>query len=220
VGQNGGHIPGLDAPGIAETELVHWLTANPQFDYGAMIQLKQQLGARLGPEAGFARGRQLVPREKFPDADRVEARLLRSLRIAAQESPVCVEVAASGRPFEIPPPRVVGQGDHRVLSGTSRALYVTCLSDARIRSASSVIDADGAAILDFEGSELVDTQETLDFEPSIFSYDSANAVAWLLTPSETRHEADLDAAYPLFGWYTGAFGHWIHEYLPKYVMPR
>jgi capsular polysaccharide biosynthesis protein len=199
----------------AEMELVARFERS-LFDNTAINQLKRSLTTRLGPQMGFARWRKLIPRERFPDADRVEVRPLRGLGVAAEQSSVSVKIAPSGHRFEISTPKILGDGDHRALRNTSRALYVTCLPDALVRSGASAIDADGAALLDFEGSELIDYDETLDFDQAIFSYEPTYSTIWLLTPLQATHE--LDEAYSLFGWTALMFGHWLHEYLPKYVM--
>ena len=217
-------MDGLDLT-AAEIELARQVAEHPKVNYPAMTQLKRLLAARLGPELGFARWRGLIAQEKFPDADRVEARRLCSLRAAAENASVRVDVAPSGRPFEILSPKVIGDGDHRTLRNNSRALYVTCLSDARVRSGSALIDADGAAMLDFEDSEVAKVHQAIgfrssdvDIDPSVFYCDTEKWLAWTLVPAKEHGEFELESAYSLFGVTARQFGHWMSEYLPKYIM--
>lgn len=199
----------------AETEWAERITRSV-FDNRAINRLKRSLVARLGPQKGFAQWRELVPSEKFPDADAIEERPLRSLRTEAEQSPVYVDIAPSGQSFKISPPKVIGDHDRRTLRNTSRALYLTCLADSLVRSGSSATGIDDVVVLDFEGSEPFDTGDALDFDQAIFSYEPSDPSVWFLTP--TKPTSTLDEAYSLFGWTALMFGHWWHEYLPKYVM--
>jgi capsular polysaccharide biosynthesis protein len=188
-----------------------------------MTELKRLLAARLGPQEGFARWRALIPPEKFPNAEHVEPRPLRSLRVAAEQAPVFVDIAPSGQAFEISPPKIIGAGDNRTLRNKSRALYVTCLSDARIRSGSALVATSDAALFDFEEWELARVHQIgfrssmVDFDPSLF-YCDADRIAWILVPAKGLSELKLETAFSLFGLTAAEFGHWFMEYLPRYVM--
>ena len=184
------------------------------FDNRSMLQLKQSLCSRLGPKAGFAVWRAVVPRELFPDVDYLEVRPLRPLRGAAQNS-TFREVDPGGAEYEIAVPKVIGEGDHHPLRSRARALYVTCLTDAFVRSGSSVVVHNGNALLDFERTELSDAGENVDFDPSVFAFRSEGQEVWLLRSTASEEIAE---AFSLYGWTARAFGHWLTEYLPRYVM--
>ena len=64
----------------------------------------------------------------LPDSERIERKPAASLyEFAKEQGAAFHEIAPAGEPFTLPPPRVIGEGDHRALEGVSRAIFVACL---------------------------------------------------------------------------------------------
>jgi len=59
-------------------------------------------------------------------------------------------------------------------------MFVACLSDARVRARSNIIEIDGLAVVDREGEELTCFDDQLDFDASVFAATSEDA--WIITP--------------------------------------
>ena len=178
-----------------------------------LMRFKQALVARFGIERGFA-----VYRERLmlPDTGRVRLRPLQSqLAFARAHSAAFVETDPGGAPFTVEPPAVVGEGDRLPLRHVSRCLYVACLADARVRGRSAVIEAGGAALLDYQGNERTLFDCELDIDPAIF--DAARERAWIVEPDDDEAGIEVDEAFMLLGPNAGSFGDWMSEFLPRYV---
>jgi hypothetical protein len=123
------------------------------------------------------------------------------------------EIAPGGVPYTLRPPRVIGEGNHRVLERKSRSLYAGCLRDARVRSRSGLIEHEGAALFDFEWNELSGIEHGFVFDPPILAEQGNELVV------VTAEEPSMlfEEAFTLLGRHTPEFGHWIWEFVPKYV---
>src|SRR5213078_4424065 len=99
---------------------------------------------------------------------------------AKQRGAAFHEIAPAGEPFVVPAPRVIGEGNHRPLEGVSRAIFVACLIDARVRARSGFIDAGDAALLDYQVDELARIDDELDFDPSVFH--AEDGAVWMIGP--------------------------------------
>src|SRR5262249_49103597 len=88
-------------------------------------------------------------------------------------------------------------------------------ADARVRARSAVIEADDVALLDYQGGELSRIDDQLDFDPAIFQ--ATDGAAWVITSNDDTNAVELDTAFSLLGCHAQAFGHWMWEYLPKYI---
>lgn len=151
---------------------------------------------------------------ELPPASEPVARQLLPLRDAVRAHGLHFhEQAGAGEGFEVRPPRVIGVGNHRTLLGQTRSTFIGCLANARIRSRSSAIDFDSMLALDYEPRELDSIDDRLNLDPAIFQVEGGTA--WTLP---ARGEAvEIAEAFCLVGTHTWAFGHWMWEYLPRYV---
>ena len=176
-----------------------------------LMHFKQALNATLPADYAFKVFNAIVP---LPGSERLETRPVRSLRTAAAEDGVVYsETAPAGEHFTARPAHFIGQSNHADLACVTRSLYVACLEDARVRGRSGMIDFRGAALFDFEGAELERVDETFEFEPAVLR-GSKEEVS--IFASDTA-SFEVDEAFTLLGRHTPEFGHWIWEYLPKYV---
>ncbi|MGC2412138.1 MAG: glycosyltransferase family 61 protein [Stellaceae bacterium] len=190
------------------------------FDYSAgqpnlylLMKFKQALVAEFGLTKGFAIYRQTVTRHA---GARLGARPLESqLAFAKARAAAFTELAPAGEAFIIRPPRVIGPGDHRPLSGSTRSFYIACLADAHIRGRSEVIDVGECSLLDFQGLELSRIDDELEFDSAVFH--RTNDTVYDIIPGSDADSTEVDEAFTLLGAHTDFFGHWMCEYLPRYV---
>jgi hypothetical protein len=85
----------------------------------------------------------------------------------------------------------------------------------RIQGGSALIEADDRLLYDFQGAEMQEILDQPELDPRIFAADKAHV--WSI---EDRTAAPLrveEAFGSLLGPHTPAVGHWLCEYLPKYV---
>jgi hypothetical protein len=126
------------------SELVERLEAEiPLWGYlPAAMRFKQALVASVGIEEAFRVGREAL---KVPGLDIVRARPVRSLYEAAKQEAVSLhELWGGGNPFILPPPRVIGEGNHVPLQGVNRAAYLAVLRECgHPRQVGSAFDRDG-----------------------------------------------------------------------------
>ena len=195
-------------------EFIDGIVARREVDGYWLMQAKRMLVERLGVADGFA-----VYREKMthlPDQAEIHLKPLASLREIAQRRAGTYMPMAASEPFTIPLPRVIGDGNHQPLHGRSRSMFLTCLSDARVRARSNLIEFGDLALVDLEPEEWTTFDEQFDFDASVFDQ-PANEEAWIITPQGDSASVELDEAFTLLGVRTHIFGHWMCEYLPKYI---
>jgi capsular polysaccharide biosynthesis protein len=181
-------------------------------DLTARMKIKQALVERYGVERGFAAFCNLLA---LPHSEEVRLRPLASLRVVAAERAIVFrELAAYGKPFVIRPSNVFGEGNHRELNGVARSCYVACFADALVSGQSAFIEVDGLALLDYEADEL--SGDILQYDPAIFA--AQNGEVWLTAPKDDVGSITLVEAFTLLGPYSHVFGHWLLEYLPKFLM--
>ena len=181
-----------------------------QFLY-ELAPFKQALTARRSLADAFAVFRELL---NFPANSTIEYLPVKSLyEVARRHASVFVETGPSGIAFTAHPPRVIGAGDQRAFECVTRSLYFACLPECTVRGRSGFIEFRGSALLDFQGHELqrVDEQVVLDLPVLKGSKDGV----WMC--SSRGREIDLDEAFSLLGPHSPQFGHWIWEYIPKYI---
>lgn len=173
--------------------------------------VKQILLEKLSVPAAFDRYTRALD---LPHSAALVTKQLTPLRDAVRSHGIHFrELAQAGEVFEVAPPRVLGQGNHRALKGRTRSQFIGCLPDARVRSRSSVIELDEIIALDYEAGELSSIDDRLNLDPAIFQVDGATA---LMLPS-SGDDLALGEVFSLVGTHTWAFGHWLWEYLPRYV---
>jgi capsular polysaccharide biosynthesis protein len=110
---------------------------------------------------------------------------------------------------------VIGEGNHHTLKGTSRAIFVACLTDARVRARSGFIEARDLALLDYQGDELARIDDELDFDPAVFH--AEGGAVWITGPQDDASAIEIDEAFTLLGPHTDDFGHWILDLLPRFI---
>lgn len=182
-------------------------------DHAFLAKAKRALTEGLGAVQGFAVYREVVDR---PDHDEIHLKRLESLREAAKRGLGAYrETAAAGERFVVPVPTVVGEGNHRPLESCTRSMFVACLIDARVRARSNLIEVDDVALLDYQGDELTRFDDQLDFDPAVFH--ATDGAVWTIAPSDAAATIEIEEAFTLLGIRAGAFGHWLIEFLPKYI---
>jgi capsular polysaccharide biosynthesis protein len=194
----------------------HW----PLFE---LMRLKQRLAASFGVQEGFnlyQRAMELpecvdVQPKPVTDRDLIRHKPLRSLRSASENFDFFLEMDPPGEPFLVPPARVIGKSNSCTLRGLARSSFLTCVKDARVRGRSAFIDLEEVALLEYQGGELARLDDQLDFDPAIFQ--ATNDAVWIITPKDNGGLLELDEAFTLLGPHAHDFGHWIWEYVPKYV---
>jgi hypothetical protein len=199
------------------------VTGCPEFDYAPgqpnlylMMRYKQDLVAQHGVEGGFERFRQ-----KFglPATARLREAVIESDRaFSEQGAAFFVETAAAGEPFVNQPPRIVGKGNHRPIAGVTRSQYVACFEDARVRGRSALIDVSGHVLYDVQGDEGARLDDEREWDPSVFCTDGRRS--WCIEGADSAPPIDVDEAFTLLGAHTDFFGHWMCEYLPKFVAAK
>jgi len=196
------------------SQLVERLEAEiPLWGYlPAAMRFKQALVASVGIEEAFRVGREAL---KVPGLDIVRARPVRSLYEAAKQEAVSLhELWGGGNPFILPPPRVIGEGNHVPLQGVNRAAYLACFANVAIRGRSAVLLTETDARVDFERDEFSRFPDNPEYDPGILHADGRTF--WTMEPRD--HTLTVDEAFMLSGDHTVDFGHWIIEYLPKYAI--
>jgi len=178
-----------------------------------LMLAKRSVIEKLGLRDGFAVFSQKMTH--LPDQGEIHLKQLASLREVSQRR-AGIFLETSGRePFTIPVPTVIGEGDHRPLHGRSRSMFVACLTNARVRARSNVIEVDDLALVDRQDDEFTCFDDQLDLDASVFH--ATKEAAWIITPKGETATLELDEAFTLLGVRPHAFGHWLCEYLPKYV---
>ena len=199
----------------------HWgltpaaIAAGQSGDFVALLEIKRILVEQFGVQDGFAVYRQAL---NLQDCDHLRLTPLRGLREAAAERSILFhELAPAGERFSMTPPRVIGEGNHRTLEGVGRSIFVACLANARLRGRSAFIETGDVALLDFEGEELTRLDDRLALDPAVFCIVDDREL-WMIEPKRENCSVQIDEAFTLLGLHTHAFGHWIWEYLPKYLV--
>ena len=175
------------------------------------MQFKQMLTAKLPLHDAFEAFRAVIT---LPNCDRVESKPLRSLcNVAAKRGLMFRQTAPGGETFLARPPKVIGTGNHRVLQCVTRTQFVACLADARVRGRSAIIEFEDGALLDYEDAELEATDQVFEFDPAVLQ--GSKRELSIMTSEDAS--IILDEAFNLLGRHTPEFGHWIWEYVPKYI---
>jgi hypothetical protein len=178
-----------------------------------LMRFKQALVRELGVEDGFALYKEVFA---LPDSDRIERRPVISLyEFARDRGAAFHEIGPPGEPFVMPPPRVMGESNHRALEGVSRAIFVACLIDVRVRARSGFIEVEEVALLDYQGDELARIDDELDFDPAVFH--ALDGAIWMIGPKDAADPIELDEAFMLLGPHSDGFGPWMLDLLPRFI---
>lgn len=185
--------------------------ASGRGDQLAVMRVKRMLTRLLARDRAFDCYRRMFG---LSSADRIRCKPIGSLRAAAQaQRGAFFEHSAGGEPFRVAAVNVRGEGNQHELGGIARSIFVACLIDARVRGRSAVIETDRVALLDYQEFETAKTGDQLDFDPAVFR--TEGDAAWVIEAGGDVLE--LDEAFTLLGPRSDGFGHWLWEYLPKYV---
>lgn len=195
------------------------VTGCPDFDYGPgqpnlyrLMCWKQSIVQQHGLDEGFRtyRDRLGLPQERGLVRMRLE-----SQRDFAVRQGVFTETSPAGEAFVHQPPPVMGDGNHRTLHGTARSQYVACVMDVVVQGRSAAVVAGDRMLLDFEGDERSRLDDEIEWDPAVFH--AVGDHVWHIAGGAP---VALDEAFTLLGAHTDFFGHWMSEYLPKYVAAR
>ena len=180
----------------------------------AAMRFKRDAVAAFGLEAAF---RLCQAHLQMPDLQVLRERPLRGMRAAAMAHGwQYTELWRGGGRFERPLPQVTGPGNHGPLPGIGRSGWLACIPDAVVRSRSAYVLSAGEALLDFEGAELEGLEDQPAFDASILH--GTRERVW--TMEGAQPSLQLDEAFLLTGRYALDFGHWITEYIPRYMLAR
>lgn len=178
----------------------------------AQQQLKEQLLESLPRAAAFERYRCLL---EWPAEVHLRELPLEGLHeAAAARGHALRETVAGGSAFEVAPPPVFGEGNHRVLRGRRRPRFLACLGPALVQSRSSVLVLDDRVAIDAEATERRELDDRVNLDPAVFDVEQDTAFVIEGAASPTLA---IDEAFTLVGTHTWAFGHWLWESLPRYV---
>ena len=176
-----------------------------------LMMLKQVLVEHLGVAEGFETYRGVLGMPD--DAALVPMRLGDQGVFAKRHGLEFVETALAGEAFTHEPPRVVGEGSRKAVDGVSRSQYVACVGDARVRGRSALIAAGENLLIDRQAGERDRLDDELEWDPVLFA--ASQDEAWFMPARGPTIE--VREAFSLLGAHTDFFGHWLSEYLPKYL---
>ena len=187
--------------------------ASGRADQLALMRVKRMLMERLGLSEAFDCYRRMLD---LDEGEQISLKRISGLReAAAVQSSAFYEVAAAGESFRVAAPNVPGEGNHQAVDGVARSIFVACLIDARVRGRSGVIETGELALLDYQEFETAQPRDQLDFDPAVFQ--AADNAAWIIVAGDDDRVLELDEGFLLIGPHTDGFGHWLWEYLPKYI---
>ena len=200
---------------MTATEL---LAALPQEEVGAarlgrtwpMLSLKQAV-RNIPVGAGFDAFKTVMG-GRLDDAELVLKPLISTREFALRAASVFREVESAGEPFTNRPSRVVGAGDHRIISHTTRSSYLAAFDNVRTRGRSQLLEFDNCVLLDFESNEFSRIDDDIELDSAIFR--RQGEAAWIIEPSSSDG-LEVEECFSLLGPNTFAFGPWIIEYLPR-----
>ena len=193
-------------------------TGCDDFDYAPgqpnlfmMMSFRHFLVREYGIGAGFSLYRQVIAPHRHASLKRL--RLESHHTYCAARASTFREIFPAGEPIAVPPPRVIGHGNHRTLTNTSRSCFVACIDNAVVRGRSSIIEAGGMALADFQGDELARIDDEMEFDSAVFHRDGDQI--WVI--AEERPARRMETAFSLLGQRTDFFGDWLGESISKYV---
>lgn len=180
----------------------------------AAMRLKRSAVEQLGMDAAFDICRQALA---LPHSDRLQRRRLRSLaEVACNDAAQCTLLWPPREAFDRPGLRVIGPGNHTAMPGIGRSAFLCRLQDVTVRSRSALLLQGDEAIMDYEGSEYAGVSDLPGFDPAVLHGD-ADA---LWTFEAAGEVPGIEEGFHLLARNAVDFGHWLTEYLPRYVLAR
>lgn len=174
-----------------------------------MLFVKQALASLPVAEA-YAEFTKILQRPQ--DSSLLLKELIGVRDCAERNSVHFTEIEPAGGGFVNQPPRVIGESDHRLLTGEKRSLYLTAFDSVTTRGRSQLIEMPDKVLLDFENGELARIDDEVELDSALFRHEG-NAVWVIDEPSADAIR--VDQCFSLLGPNSFAFGHWIVEYLPR-----
>ena len=175
-----------------------------------VVQLKEALAAHPVHEAyDVYRGLMGL---KAPETLR-QTRAISLQAVARARAKFYFETEGGGETYGNRPSKVIGEGNQRDLLCHSRTDFVACFEDAEVASLSGAIAFGGQLLFDFEDWEFEQIDDRLELDSRVFR--SSGREVWRMDPLTAGSE--IDRAFMLTGCHARAFGHWMWEYLPRYV---
>lgn len=174
------------------------------------IYVKRELQQHQ-PEKGFSLYREVMA---YPPKARLARHAIESIQQFAQASAaVYSEIEPAGESFELIPGPVLGVGNHRIISGRTRTLYVAAIDQVRLRGRSQLMQHAGRIFLDFEGDEFDRIDDEIELDSAVYTH--AGRQAGLIEDETESKPLEAGECFSLLGPNSVAFGHWIAEYLPR-----
>ncbi len=205
---------------LTDSSCVASVTGKTELDYAEgqpnlykMMHLKQNLTTTYGIAKGFEIYQTSL--RCIGEGELYLLPLVSERDFAASQGVLFDETAHPGEQFELKPPKVVGESNHRPIYGVSRSQYITCLADVRVRGRSSAIIASRHLLLDYQDDEPTRLDDELEWDPVIFNVE--NGHAWVIPPRDDSMPLEVEEAFSLLGARSDFFGHWMLEYLPRYI---
>ena len=208
-----------------------------------VLPFKLALVEQHGIERGFEIYRSMLG---IPASYRLVRKRLQPLRdFARRHGEAFEEIYPAGEAFTVPLPSIVGANDARTMSGVSRSFYVTLLADVVVHPHSALVQAGDAVLADYESGELTAFDDKVALDPLVFH--AAAEDVWLIAGEPVVDATGLSSAIgtdspyhgsgpmrdlvasgkgtfeveeafgSLIGPHSPHFGHWLWEYLPKYL---
>jgi hypothetical protein len=178
-----------------------------------MLRIKQSIQSMFPRDEAFEKYRELLQLSRNQHLQEKAVGSLHETAVAIARD--YRELDEGGQRFTVLPPRVVGEGNQRPLEGTSRTIYLACFDHAMIRSRSSLVELEALVLHDCEGAEWGCIDDQLELDPGVFQVSSKTA--WVITVGDEDPQIEITEAFSLVGTHTPAFGHWMWEYLPRYI---
>jgi SAM-dependent methyltransferase len=193
-------------------------TGRDRFDYAPgqpnlymTMLFKHFLVKDYGIEIGFSLYRQVIAPHR--QASLKPLALISHHTYCAARASTFREIFPAGEPIAVPPPRVIGHGNHRTLTNTSRSCFVACVDNAVVRGRSAIIEVGDVALADFQGDELTRIDDEMEMDSAVFHRDGDQI--WVI--AEDRPARRMETAFILLGPRTDFFGDWFGESISKYV---
>jgi len=179
--------------------------ARPNF-YGFQ-QFKSALVKMVGGEAA---GLFLTQAPGAGSKRRVATMPLQGLQDYARQHGLLYQEILPSSAVYLPPPITSGKVRLDGFHAQTRTFFRCVLDDVIVPGKSNLLLCSGRALLDFQGAELDELPLDLDVDPAVV--EARSRALTVLVPEAPQV---IDEALSLVGVHTYAFGHWLHEFLPK-----
>lgn len=192
-------------------DLIHHARSMSVWSIWARRQMKLKLTQKYGVHHGFELFREAMG---YPDSAHLKSLPLRSIREAATHRSAFFHLLENGgEPVAHLPPRVIGDGNHRVVHGFSRSSYVAAFEGVKLLGRSQLVNSGDELLLDYEGTEFDSIDDDIELDAAVFQREGHSAS--FMEGVSDAPPLRIDECFSLLGPNSGAFGHWVGEYLPR-----